>query len=567
MKNNPKLLLYISAAILAFLLWQKWQIANLPPAPAQTANVPATTGEPYTATPNDSPQIPTNDSGLSPSKATDAPLTATNDDGIIKVKTDVLELDITRKGGFVVRAQLPQYLESKNGQNGLTLLHTDNPGRFLLQSVVRADNINTEKSLFEADASSYELGNDKDSLTVPLTWQENGISVTKTYIFKRGAYNFALNQKIQNNSEAPLRADSYISWIYGQPLPSGGIGQVGTYTGGVASYDKDPYEKIKLGETFEVSTVKGWMALSQHYFVGAIVPAQPENDITTDSKTLFTRNYNGDHYYGIVEPKREIAVGNNTSFDSTIYLGPKIQKDLKAVAPNLDKTVDYGFLFMIGQPMYYVLHFIHSIVGNWGWALILMTLLIKVLFFTPSAWAYKSMAKMRRLGPEMQRIKEQYGDDRQAASMAMMKLYKDEKVNPASGCLPMLLQIPFFIAFYWVLIESVELRHAPWLGWIHDLSAMDPYFILPIINAALMFLQQKLNPPPPDPTQAKVMMMLPLVFGFMFMWFPSGLVLYWTVSNAFGIVQQYIMNKRYGDRKHPPHDAHGKKHNKVPNKK
>ena len=222
---------------------------------------------------------------------------------------------------------------------------------------------------------------------------------------------------------------------------------------------------------------------------------------------------------------------------------------------------------MIGQPMYYVLHFIHGIVGNWGWALILMTLLIKVLFFTPSAWAYKSMAKMRRLGPEMQRIKEQYGDDRQAASMAMMKLYKDEKVNPASGCLPMLLQIPFFIAFYWVLIESVELRHAPWLGWIHDLSAMDPYFILPIINAALMFLQQKLNPPPPDPTQAKVMMMLPLVFGFMFMWFPSGLVLYWTVSNAFGIVQQYIMNKRYGDRKHPPHDAHGKKHNKAPNKK
>ena len=556
MKNNPKLLLYIAAAFITYILWGRWVEANRPPVQPTVASAPAAADIPNAAPGSDVP-------AASSAQQNDVPgdnRAETADSGaIIHVKTDVLELDIASKGGTIIRAELPAYPENKNGGKALALLHQDNPGRFLLQSgLTSADDSKapTHHDTFSTSASSYSLADGQDSLAVPLTWQQDGISVTKTYTFKRGAYDFSLEQKVQNDSDKTWRGNTYQQWVFGQPLPSKGLGQVATYTGAVMSYDADPYEKIKLGSTFKTDSQTGWVAMIQHYFLGAIVPpqGQPQAFYTNTNAT------SGDNFAGIVGATNEAAPGASTSFSSQIYIGPKIQKDLKAVAPNLDKTVDYGFLFMIGQPMFYIINFIHGILHNWGWAIIITTLLIKLLFFTPSAWAYKSMAKMRRLGPEMQRIKERYGDDRQAASMAMMKLYKDEKVNPASGCLPMLLQIPFFIAFYWVLVESVELRHAPWLGWIQDLSAMDPYYILPIINAALMFLQQKLNPPPPDPTQAKVMMMLPLVFGVMFMWFPSGLVLYWTVSNAFGIVQQYIMNKRYGERQPGHHHHHDKGH-------
>ncbi len=554
MKNNPKLLLYIAAAFITYLLWQRWVEVNRPPVQPTVASAPAAADIPNAAPGSDVP-------AASSAQQNDVPgdnRAETADSGaIIHVKTDVLELDIASKGGTIIRAELPAYPENKNGGKALALLHQDNPGRFLLQSgLTSADDSKapTHHDTFSTSASNYSLADGQDSLAVPLTWQQDGISVTKTYTFKRGAYDFSLEQKVQNDSDKTWRGNTYQQWVFGQPLPSKGLGQVATYTGAVMSYDADPYEKIKLGSTFKTDSQTGWVAMIQHYFLGAIVPpqGQPQSFYTNTNAT------SGDNFAGIVGATNEVAPGASTSFSSQIYIGPKIQKDLKAVAPNLDKTVDYGFLFMIGQPMFYIINFIHGILHNWGWAIIITTLLIKLIFFTPSAWAYKSMAKMRRLGPEMQRIKERYGDDRQAASMAMMKLYKDEKVNPASGCLPMLLQIPFFIAFYWVLVESVELRHAPWIGWIQDLSAMDPYFILPIINAALMFLQQKLNPPPPDPTQAKVMMMLPIVFGVMFMWFPSGLVLYWTVSNAFGIVQQYIMNKRYGERQPGQHHHHAK---------
>ena len=554
MKNNPKLLLYIAAAFITYLLWQRWVEVNRPPVQPTVASAPAAADIPNAAPGSDVP-------AASSAQQNDVPgdnRAETADSGaIIHVKTDVLELDIASKGGTIIRAELPAYPENKNGGKALALLHQDNPGRFLLQSgLTSADDSKapTHHDTFSTSASNYSLADGQDSLAVPLTWQQDGLSVTKTYTFKRGAYDFSLEQKVQNDSDKTWRGNTYQQWVFGQPLPSKGLGQVATYTGAVMSYDADPYEKIKLGSTFKTDSQTGWVAMIQHYFLGAIVPpqGQPQSFYTNTNAT------SGDNFAGIVGATNEVAPGASTSFSSQIYIGPKIQKDLKAVAPNLDKTVDYGFLFMIGQPMFYIINFIHGILHNWGWAIIITTLLIKLIFFTPSAWAYKSMAKMRRLGPEMQRIKERYGDDRQAASMAMMKLYKDEKVNPASGCLPMLLQIPFFIAFYWVLVESVELRHAPWIGWIQDLSAMDPYFILPIINAALMFLQQKLNPPPPDPTQAKVMMMLPIVFGVMFMWFPSGLVLYWTVSNAFGIVQQYIMNKRYGERQPGQHHHHAK---------
>lgn len=530
-----------------FLLWERWQIANMAQAPVQettTAVQQAPTDIPAATLAQAGNDVPTTVAAAQTNAGTGT------DTSVIRVKTDVLALQITATGGTIIEADLLKYPAVKNGSEPLALMHLQNPGRFLFQSGISAveGSAPTHHEVFTAPKQEYLLADGQNSITVPLTWEKDGITVQKNFTFKRGSYEFTLQQQLFNHSDKNWRGNAYEQWVFGQPKAKKGLGQVSTYTGGVISTNSDRYEKVKLGEDLNTTTTDGWVAMIQHYFLGAIVPAQGKE------QEFFSRTnqQTGDHFVGVISAVRDVPSGQSTDFHSTLYVGPKIQKNLEAVAPNLDKTVDYGILFMIGQPMYLVLSAINHIVGNWGWSIVIMTILIKLLFFVPSAWAYKSMAKMRRLGPEMQRIKERYGDDRQAASVAIMQLYKKEKVNPASGCLPMLLQIPFFIAFYWVLVESVALRHAPWIGWIHDLSARDPYFILPVINAILMFVQQRLNPPPPDPMQAKIMMMLPLVFGFLFMWFPAGLVLYWTVSNAFGIVQQYVMNKRYGE-KSPRH--------------
>lgn len=548
MKNNSRLFLYAAAFGVAFILWNKWQMAKQVPIATQQPVVEV--GVPSSAPSGQTAGVPTAAAGGAVSVA-DVPqvqMAQTNPDTLIKVSTDVLTLYINPVGGTIEEADLLHYPVAKDSDEPLALMKSTNPARFLLQSGLQSTvegQAPTHHALFASAASSYDLGG-QDVLQVPLVWQnEQGVRVSKVYEFKRGAYDFDLRQTVDNQSANEWQGFAYQQLVFGEARPRGGIGQVYTFTGGVTSTADDPYNKIKLNdirkEAYSTTATEGWVAMIQHYFLGALVPK------TGDNYRFYTNYASGDHIVGASTQNMAVASGGQLTFATTGYIGPKIQSDLREIAPRLDKTVDYGFLFMIAQPMFKVLIFIYGLIGNWGWAIIIMTILIKLIFFMPSAWAYKSMAKMRRLQPEMTRLKERFGDDRQGMSQAMMKLYKDEKVNPASGCLPMLLQIPFFIAFYWVLVESVELRQAPWLGWVQDLSAMDPLFILPVLNAALMFLQQKLNPPPPDPMQAKVMMMLPLVFGFMFMWFPSGLVLYWTVSNAFSIVQQAVMNKRYGE--------------------
>lgn len=555
MKTNVRLILYVLACGLALILWQRWQLAQQPqPVPQTPVNVAQDVpgGAAQAAANADAATVP----GQSASGTPAAVVTAESANAArIEVATDVLRVQIDPQGGTVVHAELLDYAVSKDNPAPLALMRTDNPRRFLMQSGLVAVHAGgeapTHAAIFVADKREYRLNEGADELRVPLTWRNDaGVTVTKTYIFKRGEYTFSLEQQVDNQGSAPWQGFAYSQLVFGQAASQGGIGQLYTFTGGVTSTPDDRYNKIDLSDIADMQakrnplnlhTTEGWIAMIQHYFLGALIPVQGE------AQKFYTIYNNGDHILGASSAERTVAAGASETFVMNAYVGPKEQDRLQAAAPYLDKTVDYGFLFMIAQPMFKVLVFIHSLIGNWGWAIIAMTILIKLIFFVPSAWAYKSMAKMRKLAPEMQRLKERYGEDRQAMSQAMMRLYREEKVNPASGCLPMLLQIPFFIAFYWVLVESVELRQAPWFGWIDDLSVMDPYFVLPIINAALMFVQQKLNPPPPDPMQAKIMMMLPLIFGFMFMWFPSGLVLYWTVSNAFGIVQQYVMNKRYGE--------------------
>lgn len=560
MKGNLRIVLYALAAGLVFMLWQRWQIANQPQVPPeQTASaIQQTASDGSNRTPafdagGAAGQTPVQSGGSGAAQA----------ENLVHVKTDLFDLTISSEGATIVNAKLLDFKESVDDPKPLALLHRQNPARMLFESgIVSSDGTAMANHLtpWKSDKAQYVLADGQDELRVPFHWRNaDGTTVTKTYIFHRGQYKFTLDQTISVGSGSAWQGFAYQQFAFGQAADLKGLGHVATFTGGVSSTPDDRYNKIKLSDIsnpengpLDATTDQGWVAMMQHYFIGAIVPkaGQPSK--------LYTQYDSGDHIIGVHGMPVTVAPGQTHQFSDTVYIGPKTKKNLDQVAPYLDKTVDYGYLFMISQFMFKVMNVIHSVVGNWGWAIIFMTLLIKLIFFIPSAWAYKSMAKMRALQPQMAQLKERYGDDRQAMGQEMMKLYKKEKVNPASGCLPMLLQIPFFIAFYWVLAESVELRQAPWLGWIQDLSAMDPYFILPVLNATLMFLQQKLNPPPPDPMQAKVMMMLPLIFGFMFMWFPSGLVLYWTVSNAFSIVQQYIMNKRYGTPQRPHnHHKHG----------
>ena len=524
MNNRFRIPLYMAAALLALILHQRWQEAQQPPAPA----------------------LP----------SLSAPVASTTNPDYIEVETDQLKLWINRKGGAVERVDLLNYSRSLKDKQPLSLLKPENPNRFMLQhGLINRANPAASVPLdapYTSAQTQYRLG-DAAELPVTLTWKNDDFTLEKTYRFKRGSFAFELEQKLDNHSAGSWEGFGFTRLVFGQPAGRGGMGQIAAYTGGVFSGPADRYEKIPLKDMNDKANragkeeTSGWVALLQHYFLGAIVTPP-------DTKRLNFTNINaaGDHEIGVSGAPQTVAPGESYRFQNQIYLGPKIQDDLKALAPDLDKTVDYGFLFMLAQPMFKVLQAIHGLLGNWGWSIVLMTLLIKVLFFVPNAWGYKSMAKMRKIAPEMQRLKERFGDDRQAYAQAMGELFRREKANPARGCLPMLLQVPFFLAFYWMLAETVELRQAPWFGWIRDLSAMDPYFILPAINACLMYLTQKLNPPPTDPMQAKIMQYMPWFFGFMFMWFPAGLVLYWSVNNAFNIVQQSLMNKRYGSNTPPP---------------
>ena len=316
------------------------------------------------------------------------------------------------------------------------------------------------------------------------------------------------------------------------------------YLGGAVTTKEENYKKVKFDDLrkapFETTEQGGWVSLIQHYFISAWIP----DPSTTNTFKLSQQGTNDVFLFSFIGSNVEIAPGAQGAIKANFYAGPKDTDSLKQISPHLDLTVDYGFLWMIGEPLFWLLKKIHLLVGNWGLAIIGLTIIVKALFFHLSATSYRSMAKMKKLAPKMQEMKERYGDDRQKMSQEMMKLYKDEKVNPLGGCLPMLIQMPVFLALYWVLMESVELRHAPFYGWIQDLSVMDPYYVLPLIYGVTMWFMQKLNPQPTDPMQARIMQMLPLVFTFMFLWFPAGLVLYWVTNNILTIAQQYVITKQ-----------------------
>ncbi|ROR99031.1 YidC/Oxa1 family membrane protein insertase [Sinobacterium caligoides] len=466
-----------------------------------------------------------------------------------KVNTDVFNVVIDQHGGDIVSVSLIGHKETQ-GKDGkpFVLLERTAQRTYVAQSgLIGLDGTDTAngRPMFNSAKSTYSLA-DKDTLHVDLTYTQQGVKITKRFTFNRNQYTIGVDYLINNQSSQEWKATLYAQLKRDNSEDPGanssGMGMK-PFLGVATRTNEDKYLKFTFKklreEEFSAKVDNGWIAIVQHYFISAWVP--PKDGAFYYSTYVTKNNMNIIRFKG---ESATVAPGQQGKISASFYAGPKDQDTLGALAPGLDLTVDYGWLWMVAQPLFKVLVWIHNIVGNWGWSIIFLTVLIKALFFKLSAASYKSMGRMRKFSPKMQQIKEQYGDDRQKQSQAMMELYKKEKINPLGGCLPILIQMPVFISLYWVLMESVELRHAPWMFWIQDLSAMDPYYILPVLMVGTMWFQQTLNPPPPDPTQAKIMKMMPFMFGIFFLWFPAGLVLYWVVNNTLSIAQQWYITKK-----------------------
>ncbi len=466
---------------------------------------------------------------------------------LITIKTDTLNLTIDTRGGDIVRAELPKFPRVKGEKDAFVLMENTNTRLFIAQSGLTGPNgpDRNGKPLYTSAKTEYTMG-DHNTLTVDLNLKaDNGVVITKQFSFKKDSYQVHVDYKIHNGSNAEWRGNFYAQLKRDNsddPSALNSASNMNTYLGAAVRTAKNKYEKLKFSnfadEPFKESIEGGYAAVVQHYFVSAWVPKQ--NQVNTYQ----TRVFDGDNIVSLVEPTVTVAPHATENVGATLYLGPKNQKLLGQLAEGLDLTIDYGILWWFAKPLFLLLSWLHSWIGNWGFSIIALTMCVKAVFYPLSAASYRSMAKMRKITPKMQALKEQHGDDKQAMSQAMMKMYKEEKVNPMGGCLPILVQMPVFIALYWVLAESVELRQAPWILWIHDLSQMDPYFILPLIMGASMFAQQLLSPAPPDPMQAKVMKLMPVIFTFFFLWFPAGLVLYWVTNNLLSISQQWYITRK-----------------------
>lgn len=474
---------------------------------------------------------------------------ATSDSQKIRVKTDVLDIAINLTGGNISEALLTQYKKTLGSDEKFALLENSQRHQYTIESGLYGKNgfdssKNGPTPVYQTSQHHYELGSDQNELIVDLKYTDNtGIEIIKRYRFERENYLVNVSYLVNNNSNASFSTNFSGKIIRDQvadPSQQNSMGMQ-SYLGMVLSSPKEPYEKFDFEDMRDKPINKqvqgGWVAFLQHYFMSAWIPAD------NLEHTYQTKVKNGLYLMGFISPEVVVEAGQQETITANVYIGPKIIEKLEQAAPNLDLTVDYGFLFFIAYPLYLLLDFLHGIVGNWGIAIILVTVIVKAAFFKLSAASYRSMANMRRVAPKLAQLKEQYGDDRQKMSQGMMELYKKEKINPLGGCLPVLVQMPVFIALYWVLLESVELRHAPFFFWIHDLSIKDPYFILPIIMGASMFIQMSLNPAPPDPVQAKVMKLMPIMFTVFFLWFPAGLVLYWVVNNVLSIAQQWVITR------------------------
>jgi len=464
----------------------------------------------------------------------------------IQVKTDYLVAEIDTLGGDLRRVELLQHKERGDKEKSFVLLQESPARLYVAQSgLFHGEGLADHKTLFSVENASYELGADQEALVVRLEAPETASArVVKTYTFHRSSYVVDVGFEVTNLGDAPSQPDAYYQLVRDSNPAEGDSKLVPTYTGAELYTEKDKLKKVAFSDIeankVEKTATDGWIAFVQHYFLTAWL-VEPGRTRVFFLEPL--ANTNGLVAGGVITPVGTIEPKQTAKVELKLYTGPQEQERLKALAPGLELTVDYGWLRVLAVPLFWVLNHIHELVRNWGVAIILLTVLIKLAFYPLSAASYKSMARMKVLAPKLQRLKERYGDDRQKMHQAMIELYKTEKINPLGGCLPIVVQIPVFIALYWVLLLSVELRHAHFMFWINDLSAPDPYFILPVLMGATMFIQTWLNPTPPDPMQAKLMKIMPVAFSVFFFFFASGLVLYWLVNNILSIGQQWQITR------------------------
>lgn len=548
MPMDPKrLVLSVIFAVSLFVLWESWSRHNQP---VQISTTSAQT----TGVPSASPGLGQSAAVAAPGVVAAVPAAGSAADYKSQpravVKTDLIQAEVSALGGDIVHLELLKHKATGDLAHNFVILDEGNTHIYIARSgFALGSGLPDHRTIFTLSSSNVQLADGQDSVELRMQAppNANGVSVTKVLRFHRGSYVVNVSYELVNAGTTPVQTQAYFELARDgkEAEHTGGmIGGVSTFTGPARYTDAKHFEKVAFGDidkgkddSKDVTAKDGWVAMVQHYFVSAYLP---KGDI---ERVFFTRKISDNFYSTGVKLPVAVAAGQKTTVDMPLYVGPQEQKKLKELAPGLDLVVDYGWVTMIAVPLFWLLSFIHSVVGNWGWAIILLTVLIKAVFFPLSAASYRSMAKMKTLMPKMKVIQERFASDKMKMNQEMMQLYKTEKVNPMGGCLPIVIQIPVFMALYWTLLGAVEMRQAPWIGWIHDLSAMDQFYVLPVIMAVTMFIQSKLNPAPPDPVQAKVMMAMPLIFGVMFLWMPSGLVLYWVVNNTLSIAQQWQITR------------------------
>jgi YidC/Oxa1 family membrane protein insertase len=549
--DSQRLILLIVFSMSLFMLVDAWQRDKQPVVAQQQG--PASAQKDATLPPVPSDKLTPPTAAATPQAPTGALANGTT----INVETDLVKAEINTMGGDLRRLELKQHRDVEDPKRNFVLFEQRPDHVYVAQSGLIGGDLPNHRTAYTASSTQYKLADGSNDVEVRLEAPPvNGIKVAKIYRFHRGTYLIDVAFEINNGGAAAVQPHGYVQFLRDDKAPAGDSSMVPTYTGVAVYTEKEKFQKVTFSDiekgkaSYPKTSTDGWIAMLQHYFLAAWLPKNGTQ------REFYTRRVdNGLYTAGVVIPAPAVQPGATATLDIPLYAGPQEQDKLAKLAPGLDLSVDYGWLTIIAVPLFWVLSWIHGFVGNWGVAIILLTVMIKLIFYPLSEASYKSMGKMRVLAPKLQRLKEQYGDDKQRMQQAMMELYKTEKINPLGGCLPIVVQIPVFISLYWVLLASVELRHAPFILWIHDLSRPDTLFgvwfgmpvgLLPILMGATMIIQTRLNPEPPDPVQAKVMKIMPIAFSVFFFFFPAGLVLYWLVNNILSILQQWNINRRLG---------------------
>ena len=573
--------LWVFFGMSLFLLWDRWLVYTGKPsmfgtasAPPVTAPAPSTTEPPSAPAAAGAPPsaipAPSAAPAAAPSAVPASPVPTVAKQPPVIIETDLIRATIDPDGAVLKRVELlkekvaPDWTASgllglitgkkEDTDRGVVLLDVNPTRVYVAQTgVVGADPAYpNHRSPFTVVDGPRKLEAGKDSLDLTLVSESGGVRLAKTYTFHRGRYDATVKHEVTNLGATPITPSLYMQILRDGNKPEGESALYYTYTGPVLFTEQDKFKKIEFSAIeknkpeLPKASKDGWVGMIQHYFVTAWVPKEGEQ------REFYARTVDKNLYsIGMLQPLTGIAPQSSVTSTAQLYVGPQDQHALAQLAPGLDLVVDYGWLTFLAKPIFWLLEFLHRIVGNWGWAIVLLTVIIKAAFYPLSAASYKSMARMKEVTPRMMKLREQYGDDKAKLNAAMMELYKNEKINPLGGCLPILVQIPVFISLYWVLLASVEMRNAPWMLWVQDLATPDAWFILPVLMMATMWIQYKLNPTPPDPVQAKVMMFMPLIFGVMFFFFPAGLVLYWLTNNILSIAQQWYVTKQIEKAKKP----------------